>query len=73
MAHAYEALVQAIAHAEQAQAVLDPLQNTQGHAFKVHVLGLGPMILYAREELAQVERFALALVEKERATHPYLH
>jgi hypothetical protein len=29
MAKAYETLVQAIAHAEQAQAVLDPLQNTR--------------------------------------------
>jgi hypothetical protein len=41
MAKAYETLVQATAHAEQVLAVLGPLQNTRGHAFKVHVLGLG--------------------------------
>ena len=73
MAKAYEALVQAIAHAEQAQAVLTPLQDTRGPACKVHVLSLGWMILYACGELARVERFALALVDKERAPHPYLH
>jgi len=73
MAKAYETLIQAIAHAEQARAVLAPLQDTQGHAFNVHVLGLGWMILYAWEELARVEHFALALLDKERARHPYLH
>jgi len=52
---------------------LDPLQNTRGHAFRVHVLGLGGMILYARDELARVGRFAWSLVDKERAQHPYLH
>jgi hypothetical protein len=31
------------------------------------------MILYARDELARVERFAWSLVDKERAKHPYLH
>ncbi|HEV8715621.1 MAG TPA: hypothetical protein VGX03_22685 [Candidatus Binatia bacterium] len=66
MAYAYEDLLQAVAHAEQARAVLDPLQDTRGHAFKVHMLGLGGMILYAREELARVERFALPL--RKRAT-----
>src|SRR5438105_3427527 len=73
MAKAYEDLIQAVARAEQARAVLDPLQDTRGHAFKVHVLGLGCMLLYARGELVRVERFALALVEKEQATYPYLH
>ena len=59
--------------AAAALAVLDPLQNTRGHAFRVHVLGLGGMILYARDELARVGRFAWSLVDKERAQHPYLH
>jgi hypothetical protein len=73
MGYAYEDLLQAVAHAEQARAVLDPLQNTRGHAFKVHVLGLGGMILYARDELARAERFAWSLLEKAQAKHPYLH
>jgi hypothetical protein len=73
MAYADEDLVQAVAHAKRAQTVLAPLQNTRGHAFKVHVLGLDFMILYAREEIARVERFAWSLVEKEQAKHPYSH
>lgn len=71
MAHAYEDLVQAVARAEQIWAALDPLQNTRGHAFKVQVLALGCLILYARQEMARVERFAPAWVDKARAKHPY--
>jgi hypothetical protein len=73
MGYAYEDLRQAVTHAERALAVLDPLQNTRGPAFKVHIAGLGGMILYARDELARGERFAWSLVDKERAQHPSLH
>ena len=71
-AQAYKALVQAVTHAEQALAVLAPLQDTRGHAFKVHVLGLDFMLQYAREEKARVERRAPTVVDKKRAKCPSL-
>jgi len=70
MGYAYEDLLQAVAHAEHALAVLDPLQNTRGPAFKAQVASLGGLILYAREELARADRFAVALAEKAHAQLP---
>jgi hypothetical protein len=70
MAQAYLTLVQAIARAEHALAVVVPMQETQGRAFTVQVLGLDGMIQYAREELVRLERSAPALVGKKRAKLP---
>ena len=69
MAQAYLTLVQAIARAELALAVV-PVQETQERTFTVQVLGLDGMIQYAREELARIERSAPALVGKKRAKLP---
>jgi hypothetical protein len=66
-------LVQAVAHAEQALSHVQPFYNTGDTAFQVHVPGLGCMRMVAREEIARVERFALALIEKQAAAHPFLH
>jgi len=70
MAQAYLTLVQAIARAEHALAAVVPMQETQGSAFAVQVLGLDGMIQYAREELVQIEHSAPTLVGKKRAKLP---
>ena len=69
MARAYLTLVQAIARAELALAVV-PVQETQERTFTVQVLGLDGMIQYVREELVRIERSAPALVGKKRAKLP---
>jgi hypothetical protein len=73
MAQAYTALQIAVARAEQALSVLEPHQDKRGIAFKIHVLGLASMVMVAREEIARAELFALALIEKQAATHLFLH
>jgi hypothetical protein len=73
MGQAYVELVQAVVGAELALAVPESQHATYDIALRIHVLGLRCRTMVAREEIARVERFALALVEKERAFHPYLH
>jgi hypothetical protein len=73
MAQAYTDLHAAVARAERALSVLEPHQDKRGIAFKVHVLDLACMVMVAREEIARVERFARALVEREAAAHLFLH
>jgi hypothetical protein len=73
MSHAYVALVHAVARAKLALSVLEPQHATYDTALRIHVLGLRCMTMVAQEEIARVERFALAVVEKERAFPPYLH
>jgi hypothetical protein len=73
MAQAYVELVHAVAGAELALSVLESQHTLQGIGFGVHILGLQCLTMVAHEEIARVERFALALVEKERAAHPYVH
>jgi len=53
--------------------MLQAHQDNRGIAFKIHVLGLAAMVTVAREEIARAERFALVLMEKEAAVHPFLH
>src|SRR5262245_2025323 len=66
MAHAVADLHTALAHAEQALAVLEqaPERDT---AFEVHVLGLGFQVTYAQEELRLAEHFALTRLGQRRA------
>jgi len=72
-AHAYEALVEAIAHAEQALAALAPYYETADTAFRVHLLGLEGMIQYARDDLERLGRFARTLAKDRAASSPGGH
>ena len=51
MGQAHEELVEMVAHAEHVLAALTPHYETEGIAFRVHVLGLGCMIQYARDQI----------------------
>ena len=70
MAQDYLTLVQAIARAEYALAVVVPVQETQERTFTVQALALDSLLQYARAELARIERAAPALVGKKKATRP---
>src|SRR5262245_19718921 len=73
MAHAGEELAEAIAHAEHVLTVLTPHYESVGIAFRVHLLGLGHMTQYARDDLEVAQRVALALTTPtETAQDPVL-
>ena len=59
MGQACEELAEAIAHAEQVLAALDPHYETEGVAFRVHLLG--HMTQFTRDELEVAQRVALTL------------
>ena len=72
-AYAYEALVDAIAHAEQALAALAPYYRTADTAFRVHLSGLEGMIQYAHDDLERLGRLAGTLATNRATSSPRGH
>jgi hypothetical protein len=70
MGQACEELARAIAHAEHVLSVLTSHYETEGIAFRVHLLGLGCMTQYARDELEWFQLLALTLVKDLSARPP---
>lgn len=70
MAHAYENLLHAVVRVEQALSVLTPGHDSESLTLRVHVLSLGCMSQYARDEIARVECCASTRAEQVIVSPP---